>query len=319
MPFVTAPADDENVIEAEAVNVMMPDDVIVAGIEMDPAVAVTEHVELVAVVVPPSVTAVPERVVAVPARTADVDSAALAVTEHVELAVVVPSRVMVVPANVMTVPAMAADVVIVPLDMPRVVVAVTVPVVATDVLPMRAIDPDANIAADTATIGEVTVRAFLMVDCPENVADVVATTTRDDSVKADRSSVPKVATVTSAAPSFSMPVVVMVASSAELNEFAPPNENAPARLRSKMTSALDADRVKPVVAMTMSLEDNTTWEMAGLSTEMLDVEANVSVPVPPPVYAAAIENGLLAPVMRTGAEMAMFVTARQVAGDATSR
>ena len=145
---------------------------------MDPAVAVTEHVELVAVVVPPSVTAVPERVVAVPARAADVDSAALAVTEHVELAVVVPSRVMVVPANVMTVPAMAADVVIVPLDMPRVVVAVTVPVVATDVLPMRAIDPDANIAADTATIGEVTVRAFLMVDCPENVADDVATTTR---------------------------------------------------------------------------------------------------------------------------------------------
>ena len=52
---------------------------------------------------------------------------------------------------------------------------------------------------------------------------------------------------------------------------------------------------------------------------MLDVEANVSVPVPPPVYAAAIENGLLAPVMRTGAETAMFVTARQVAGDATSR
>ena len=73
---------------------------------------------------------------AVPARAA-VYSAALAVTEHVELAVVVPSRVMVVPTNVMTVPATAADVVIVPLDMPRVVVAVTVPVVVTDVLPTR--------------------------------------------------------------------------------------------------------------------------------------------------------------------------------------
>ena len=111
----------------------------------------------------------------------------------------------------------------------------------------------------------------------------------------------------------------MVASSAELNEFAPPNENAPARLRSKMTSALDADRVKPVVAMTMSLEDNTTWEMAGALDRDVGRGGNVSVPVPPPVYAVGDRERLLAPGCEQSAEMPMFVTARQVAGEATSR
>lgn len=258
LPLVTAPADEENVTAAVAVSVIAPFEVSVAGTDMDPAVAVTEHVELLAVVEPPSVTVVPDIDTAVHDKAADVDMAALAVTEQVELAVVVPSRTIVVPEIVTTVPATAADVEMAPLDMPNVDVAVMVPVVVTDVLPTIAMEPPANIAADTATIGAVTERAFLMVDCPENVAEVVATTTNEDSVNAERSSVPSVATVTSVEPNFSIPVVVIVASSAVLSVLAPPNEKAPAALRSIMTSDVEADSEKPVVARTMSRHDKST-------------------------------------------------------------
>ena len=276
-PVVVAADDVDNATSFVEVKVIAPFDVIYDAIVISPPVAVIEH-ELLDVVLSLNETDVADTVILPPL---DWTAAVADNAPDVELAA-------------------------------RLVPAVTTADSVIPEFPVKDMaDPD-DIAAETVIVGATTVRAFLKLVAPENVADEDASMEQRDSVKAVRSRAPIVAAEIRVDPSCNVPDVVIVASSLSLKMPPEPNEKAPETLRSKRTFAELADKIKPVEICT-SAPDNETAAMAGLATVMLAVEAKIRAPAPLPALSALIANVDEAPVTRTGAESCTWDLADHVA------
>lgn len=209
-PVVVASDDDESDTSPVAVKVIAPFDVINDAIVMSPPVAVIED-ELLDVVLALNET----------------DEADTVILPALDCTAAVAEKAPDVEPTVRLVPAVnAADRV-----MPE--------------LPVMEMAVPEDIAAETDIVGATTVRAFLKLLVPENVADDVADMENSDSVEAVLSRAPMVAADTNVDPNCTVPVVVMVANSVSVKVPPEPKVKPPRTLRSKTTFAELAERIKP--------------------------------------------------------------------------